>query len=74
MGSPPPLLGAAVAAAAAAGGVPGRLAGSGTRATAMPGAAASSSADRVAVLDEREADADPAVKLNRRGGDGDCVA
>jgi len=70
MGSSSPLPGAAAAAAAAAGGVPGRLGGSGTRAAAMHGAAASSSADRVAALDAREADADPAVALDRRGGGG----
>jgi len=50
--------------------VPGRLGGSGTRAAAVPGPAASSSADRVAALDKREADADPAVDLDRRGGGG----
>jgi len=74
MGSPPPLLGAAMAAAAAAGGVPGWLGGSGTRAPAVRCAVASTSADRVAARDAREADADPAVDLDRRGGGGGCVA
>jgi len=51
MESSPPSPGAAAAAAADAGEVPGRLGGSGTRATAMRGAAASSSSDRAAALD-----------------------
>ena len=72
--SSPPSPGAAAAATAAAGGVPGRLGGSGTRFAAMRGTAASSSADRVAALDAREADADPVVDLDRRGGGGGCVA
>jgi len=50
------------------GGGPSRLGGSGTRAAAVRGTAASSSADRVAALDAREADADPAVDLDPRGG------
>jgi len=67
MGSSPPSPGAA----SAAGGVPGRLGGSGTRAAAVRGPAAASPADRVAALDAREADADPAVDLDgRRGGGG----
>jgi len=70
MGSSLPPPGAAAAATAAAGGVPGRLRGSGTRAASVRGTAASSSANRVAALDAREADADPAVDLNRRGGGG----
>jgi len=48
--------------------VQGRLGGSGTRAAAVRGAAASLSADRVAALDAREADADPAVNFDRREG------
>jgi len=74
MGLSPPSPGAAAAATAAAGRVPGRLGGSGTRATTVRGTAASSSADRVAALDAREADADPAVDLYRREGGGGCVA
>jgi len=74
MGSSRPSPGAAAAAAAAAGGVPGRLGGSGTRAAAMLGATASSSADCVAALDGREADADFAADLDRRGGGGGYVA
>jgi len=70
MGSSPPSSGAGVAATAAARGVPGRLGGSGTRSAAGRGTAASSSADRVAALDAREADADHAVDLDRRGGGG----
>jgi len=61
-------------AAAAAGGVPGRLGGSGTRAAAVVGAAALSSADRPSALDAREAVADPAVDLDRRGAGGGCIA
>jgi len=53
---------------------PGQLGGSGTRATAIRGAAASSSADRVAALDAWKADADTAVVLDRRGGGGVFVA
>ena len=68
MRSSPPSSGAAGAATAAAGGVQGRLGGSGTRAAAVRGAAASLSADRVAALDAREADADPAVNFDRREG------
>jgi len=48
-----------------------RLVGSGTRAAAVRGPAVSSPADRVAAPDAREADADPAVELERRGGGGD---
>jgi len=66
MGSSP----ASRGAASAAGGVPGRLGGSGTRAAAVRGPAAPSPVDRVAALDTREADADPAVDLDRRGGGG----
>jgi len=66
MGSSP----ASPGAASAAGGVAGRLGGSGTRAAAERGPAASSSADRVGALDAREADADPTVDLDRRGGGG----
>jgi len=47
-----------------------RLVGSGTRAAAVRGPAASSPADRVTALDAREADADPAVDLDRRMGVG----
>jgi len=57
MGSSP----ASPGAASAAGGVAGRLGGSGTRAAAERGPAASSPADRVGALDTREADADLAV-------------
>jgi len=57
-------------AASAAGGVLNRLVGSGTRAAAVRGPAASSPADRVTALDAREADADPAVDLDRRMGVG----
>jgi len=53
-----------VVATVAAGGVPGRLGGRGTRAVAVVGAAAWSSADRPAALDAREAVADPAVDLD----------
>jgi len=74
MGSSLPSPGAATAAAAAAGGVPGRLGGSGTRAAAVRGTAASSSADRIAALDAREAHADHAVDLDRRGGGRGWVA
>jgi len=74
MGSSPSTAGAAAAAAAAAGGVRGRLGGSGTRAAAVEGAAALSSADRPAALDAREAVADPVVDLDRRGAGGGCVA
>ena len=63
MGSSPPTAGAAVVAAVAAGGVPGRLSGRGTRAGAVVGAAAWSSADRPAALDAREAVADPDALL-----------
>jgi len=62
------------AAAAAAGGVPGRLGGSGTRAAAVRGPAASSSAVRVAALDTRGADADRAVDLDRQGAGGGYFA
>jgi len=74
MGSSPPTAGAAAAAAAAAGGVPGRLGGNGTRAAAVIGAVAFSSADRPAALDVWEAVAEPAVDLDRRGVGGCCVA
>jgi len=74
IGSFPPTAGAAAVAAAAAGGVPGRLGGSGTRAAAVVAAAAFSSADRPAALNAREAVADPAVDLDRRGAGGRCVA
>jgi len=74
MGSSPPIAGAAVGAAVAAGGVPGRLGGRGTRAGAVEGAAAWSSADRPAALDAREAVADPAVDSDRRGAGGGCIA
>jgi len=74
MGSSLPTAGAAVVAAVAAGGVPGRLGGSGTRAGAVVGAAAWSSADRPAPLDAREAVADPAVDLDRRRAGGGCIA
>jgi len=74
MGSCPRTACAAAAAAAAAGGVPGRLGGNGTRAAAVAGAAAFSSADRPAALDAWEAIADPAVDLDRRGAGGGCVA
>ena len=74
MGSSPRTAGAAVVAAVAAGGVPGRLGGRGTRACAVEGAAAWSSADRPAALDAREAVADPAVDLDRRGAGGGCIA
>jgi len=57
MGSSPASPGAASAAVE----VPGRLGGSGTCAAAVRGPAASSPDDRVAALDAREADADPAV-------------
>jgi len=66
MGSSP----ASPGAASAAGGVAGQLGGSGTRAAAVRGPAASSPADRVGALDARQADADPAVDLYRRGGGG----
>jgi len=74
MGSSPPTAGAAAVAAAAAGWVPGRLSGSGTRAAAMVGASAFSSADRPAALDAREAVADPAGDLDRRAAGGGRVA
>jgi len=74
MGSSPPTAGASVVAAVAAGGVPGRLSGRGTRAGAVVRAAAWSSADRPAALDAREAVADPAVDLDRRGAGGGCIA
>ena len=74
MGSSPPSAGAAVVAAVAAGGVPGRLVGSGTRAGAVVGATAWSSADRPAALDALEAVADPAVDLDLRGAGGGCTA
>jgi len=74
MGSSPPTAGAAAVAAVAAGGVPGRLGGSGTRAAAVVGTAAWSSADRPAALDAREAVADTAVDLDRRGAGGGCIA
>jgi len=74
MRSSPPTAGAAVVAAVAAGGVPGRLGGSGTRAGAVVGGAAWSSADRPAALDAREAVADRAVDLDRRGAGGGCIA
>jgi len=70
MGSSPLSPGTAAAATAAAGGVPGRLGGNGTRTAAVRGTTASSSADRVAALDARKADADPAVGLDRGGGGG----
>jgi len=70
MDSAPPTPGAAAAAAAAAGGVPGRLGGNGTRADEVVAAAAFSSADRPAALAAREAVADPAVDLGRRGAGG----
>ena len=57
-------------AASAAGGVPGRLGGSGTRAAAVRGTASSSLADRVATIDAREANADPADDSDRRKGGG----
>jgi len=66
MGSSP----ASPGAASAAGEVAGRLGGSGTRAAAERGPAVSSPADRVGAPDAREADADPAVDLDRRGGGG----
>ena len=66
MGSSP----ASPGAASAAGGVAGWLGGSGTRAAVARGSAASSPADRGGALDAREADADPAVDLDRRGGGG----
>jgi len=74
MRSSPPAAGAATVATAAAGGVPGLLGGSGTRAAAVLGAAAFSSADRPAAHDAREAVADPAVDMDRRGAGGGCVA
>jgi len=74
MGSSPPTAGAAAVAAVASGGVPGRLGASGTRAAAVVGAAAWSSADRRAAFDAQEAVADPAVDLNRRGAGGGCIA
>ena len=74
MGSSPPTAGAAADAAVAAGGVPGRLCGRGTRAGIVVGAAARSSADRPAALDAREAVADPAEDLDRRGAGGGCIA
>jgi len=61
-------------AASAAGGVAGRLGNSGTRAAAERGPATSSPVDRVGALDAREADADPAVDLDRRGGRGGWAA
>jgi len=61
-------------AAPAAGGAAGRLGGSGTRAAAERDPTASSPADHVGALDAREADADPAVALDRRGGGGGWVA
>jgi len=70
MGSSP----ASPGAASTVGGVAGRLGGSNTRAAAERGPAASSPADRVGALDAREADADPAVDLDRRGGGGGWVA
>jgi len=63
-----------VAAAAATSGVPGRLRGKSTWAAAVAGAAATSLADRPAALDARNADADPAVDLERRGAGGGFVA
>ena len=74
MRSCPPTAGTAPVAAVAAGGVPGRLEGSGTRAAAVVGAAAWSSADRPAARDAREAVADPAVDLDRRRAGGGCIA
>jgi len=74
MGSSPTTAGVAAAATAAAGGVPGRIGGNGTRAAAVVGAAAFSSADRPADRDAREAVADFAVDLDRRGAGGGCVA
>jgi len=56
--------------ASTAGGVAGRLGCRGTRAAAERGPAASSQADRVGALDAREADADPAVDLDRREAGG----
>jgi len=50
--------------------VAGRLGGSGTRAAAERGPAASSPVDRVGALDAREVDADAAVDLDRRGRGG----
>ena len=70
MGSSP----ASPGSAAAAGGVAGRLGGSGTRAATARDPTASSPADRVGALDAREADADPADDLDRRGGGGGWVA
>jgi len=71
MGASPSSLGAAAAPTAISEGIPGLLGGSRTRAVTVQGTAASSSADRVAALDAREADADFAVDLHRRGcGDG----
>jgi len=74
MGSSPPTAGAAAAVAAAAGGVPGRLVGNGTRAATLVGAATFSSADSPAALDAREAVADPALDLDRRGAGNGCVS
>ena len=74
MGSSPPTAGAAADAAVAAGGVPGRLSGRGTRAGVVVGVAARLSADRPAALDAREAVADPAEDLDRRGAGGGCIA
>jgi len=61
-------------AAPAAGRVAGWLGSSGTRAAAERDPTASSIADRVGALDAREADADPAVDLDRRGRGGGWVA
>jgi len=54
--------------------VAGWLGSSGTRAAAERDPTASSIADRVGALDAREADADPAVDLDRRGRGGGWVA
>jgi len=70
MGSSPTSPGAAPAA----GRVVGRLGGSGTRAAAERDPTASSPADRNGALDALEADADPAVDLDWRGGGGGWVA
>jgi len=54
--------------------VASRLGGSGTRAAAERDPTASSPADRNGALDALEADADPAVDLDWRGGGGGWVA
>jgi len=73
-GFSPPVGGVATVADAAAGGVPGRPCGNRTRAAAVVGAAASSSADCPAARDARAAVSDPAVDLDRRDAGGACVA